>query len=105
MEFIFVILDYFSTLTKRIALYEWGGPLVIGIASGVLSYIHNTDLLYEIIQNAIPVIATLLGFTLAALTLFLTGNSKIEEAKSFMTEKKISGVKISLYKLIVISNR
>ena len=87
MEFLFVILDYFSTLTKRIAFYEWGGPLVIGIASGVLSYIHNTDLLYEIIQNAIPVIATLLGFTLAALTLFLTGNSKIEEAKSFMTEK------------------
>ncbi|MBR0272765.1 MAG: hypothetical protein IJQ59_01565 [Bacteroidaceae bacterium] len=103
MEFLFVILDYFSTLTKRIAFYEWGGPFVIGVTSGVLSYIHDTDLLYEIIQNAIPVIATLLGFTLAALTLFLTGNSKIEEAKSFMTEKKISGVKISLYKLIVIS--
>lgn len=102
-EFIFVIGDYISTLTKRVALYEWGIPVVLGITSGVLSYLNDTNLLYNVIQSAVPIIATLLGFTLAALTLFLTGNSKIEDAKKYMTEKKVSGKRISLYKLIVIS--
>ena len=102
-EFLFVIGDYISTLTKRVAIYEWGIPVVLGIASGVLSYLNDTNLLYNVIQSAVPIIATLLGFTLAALTLFLTGNSKIEDAKKYKTEKKISGKKISLYKLIVVS--
>lgn len=102
-EFLFVIGDYISTLTKRVALYEWGIPMVLGITSGVLSSLNEDNLLYSVIQNAVPVIATLLGFTLAALTLFLTGNSKIDEAKKYMTEKKVSGKRISLYKLIVIS--
>lgn len=102
-EFLFVIGDYISTLTKRVALYEWGIPMVLGITSGVLSFLNEDNLLYSVIQNAVPVIATLLGFTLAALTLFLTGNSKIDEAKKYMTEKKVSGKRISLYKLIVIS--
>ena len=60
-------------------------------------------MLYNIIQNSVPTIATLLGFTLAALTLFLTGNSKIEDTKNFITKKKISGKPISLYRLIVVS--
>jgi len=102
-EFIFVIGDYISTLTKRVALYEWGIPVVLGITSGVLSYLKDANLLYNVIQSAVPIIATLLGFTLAALTLFLTGNSKIEDTKKYMTEKKVSGKRISLYKLIVIS--
>lgn len=102
-EFLFVIGDYFSTLTKRVAIYEWGIPVVLGITSGILSYLNEANLLYDVIQSTVPIIATLLGFTLAALTLFLTGNSKIEEAKKYMTEKKVSGKRISLYKLIVIS--
>lgn len=103
LEFVFVILDYFSTLTKRIAFYEWGIPLILGITSGLFSFWNSPNLLYNVIKEAIPIIATLLGFTLAALTLFLTGNSKIEEAKRFLTEKRIAGKKISLYKLIVVS--
>ena len=103
LEFLFVIADYFSTLNKRIAFYEWGIPILLGIASGVLSFIHNDKVLYTIIQSSVPIIATLLGFTLAALTLFLTGNSKIEEAKSYLTDKKISGKTISLYRLVVVN--
>lgn len=102
-EFILVIFDYVSTLTKRVAIYEWGIPLFLGITSGVFSYLNDINLLYNVIQSAVPIITTLLGFTLAALTLFLTGNTKIEDAKKYMTEKKISGKRISLYKLIVIS--
>lgn len=90
LEFLLVIADYFSTLNKRITFYEWGLPILLGITSGILSFVNNGNVLYNIIQNSVPIIATLLGFTLAALTLFLTGNAKIEEAKSYLTDKKIS---------------
>ena len=103
LEFIFVIIDYLSTLNKRLVVYEWGFPILLGITSGALAFVYNNSILYSIIQGAVPIIATLLGFTLTALTLFLTGNSKIEEAKSFITNKNISGKPISLYRLIVIS--
>ena len=102
LEFLFVIVDYFSILNKRIAIYEWGVPILLGITSGIFA-MHNDVSLYDVIQNSVPVKATLLGFTLAALTLFLTGNSKIEEAKKFVTGKVILGKKVSLYRLIVIS--
>ena len=103
LEFLLVIADYFSTLNKRIVIYEWGLPMLLGIMSGVFSFINNDNVLYDIIQNSVPIIATLLGFTLAALTLFLTGNSKIEEAKNYITNKKILGKAISLYRLIVVN--
>ena len=102
-EFLYIIADYFSTINKRIAFYEWGVPILLGITSWVLSFINNDNVLYNIIKDSVPIIATLLGFTLAALTLFLTGNSKIEEAKNYITNKKISGESISLYRLIVVN--
>lgn len=102
LEFLLVIADYFSILNKRIAIYEWGIPIILGITSGVFA-IYNDVSLYSVVQNSVPVIATLLGFTLAALTLFLTGNSKIEEAKNYITNKKILGKPISLYRLIVVN--
>lgn len=103
LEFLFVVVDYFSTLTKRIAIYEWGIPILLGITSGILSFINKDQVLYNIIQNSVPIIATLLGFTLAALTLFLTGNAKIEEAKKYITNKKIPGKHIPLYRLVVVT--
>lgn len=103
LEFLLVIADYFSTLNRRIVFFEWGIPILLGITSGILSFVYNDEVLYNIIQSSVPIIGTLLGFTLAALTLFLTGNSKLEEAKTFITKKKISGKPISLYRLIVVS--
>lgn len=102
LDFLLVIADYFSILNKRIAIYEWGVPIILGITSGVFA-IYNDVSLYSVVQNSVPVIATLLGFTLAALTLFLTGNSKMEEAKIYITNKKILGKPISLYRLIVVN--
>lgn len=61
------------------------------------------DVFYIVIENSVNVIATLLGFTLAALTLFMTGNANIEETKKYMTNKKVRGKSISLYRQIIIS--
>ena len=81
LEFIYIIIDYFSTLDRRTVIYEWLIPIVIGVVGGIMSYLFEDVLLYDIIENSIQIIVTLLGFTLATLTLFLTGNSKVEETR------------------------
>lgn len=93
LEFLYIIADYFSVLKKRILFFEWGIPIIIGIASAIVAYIYDSSILYIVISDVVPIIATLLGFTLAALTLVLTGNSKIDETKQYMTDKEISGQK------------
>lgn len=103
LEFIYIIIDYFSTLDRRTVIYEWLIPIVIGVVGGIMSYIFEDVLLYDIIENSIQIIVTLLGFTLATLTLFLTGNSKVEETKKYLIPKKIRGKNISLYRFIIIS--
>lgn len=101
-EFIFVLIDYFSSINKRIAIYEWGIPAILGCAIGWYSmYSDNINLPYEAIKELIAFLTTLLGFTLAALTLFLTG--RVEHTKEYLTNKMIRGKKISLYRLTVIS--
>ena len=101
-EFIFVLIDYFSSINKRISIYEWGMPIVL---SGIIGWsaIHsdNINLPYEVIKELIVFLTTLLGFSLAALTLFLTG--RVEKTKTYLTNKMIRGEKISLYRLTIIS--
>ena len=36
IEFLFIVADYFSTLNKRIAFYEWGIPILLGIVGGLV---------------------------------------------------------------------
>ena len=83
-EFIFILIDYFSSINKRISIYEWGMPIVLSVIIG-WSAIHSdeTNLPYEVIKELIVFLTTLLGFTLAALTLFLTG--RVEKTKTSNT--------------------
>ena len=101
-EFVFILIDYFSSINKRISIYEWGMPIVLSVIIG-WSAIHSgeTNLPYEVIKELIVFLTTLLGFTLAALTLFLTG--RVEKTKTYITNKMIRGKNISLYRLTIIS--
>ncbi len=85
-EFIFILIDYFSSINKRISIYEWGMPIVLSVIIG-WSAIHSDEinLPYEVIKELIVFLTTLLGFTLAALTLFLTG--RVEKTKTYITNK------------------
>ena len=101
-EFIFILVDYFLSINKRISIYEWGMPIVLSVVIG-WSAIHSYEinLPYEVIKELIVFLSTLLGFTLAALTLFLTG--RVEKTKKYITSKMIRGKNISLYRLTIIS--
>ena len=102
VEYLFIILDYLSTLNRKIFIYEWGIPILLGCTSGYL-YVYQEINLYLFVAESITFIATLLGFTLATLTLFLTNNSHLEKIKQLDSRKKVRGQPISLYRLLVIN--
>ncbi|MCK9155942.1 MAG: hypothetical protein M0P12_07500 [Paludibacteraceae bacterium] len=85
----FVIFDYILTYNWRIFIYECVIPFVIVYLSSVDYYI--------IVDSSLNSVGILLGFSLAALTLFLTGNDNIQKTKGFQTGIKVRGEEISLY--------
>jgi len=102
-EFIYVFLDYFSVLKKNEACFELLCPLLISVFSAVYAIAKgNGDIQYKFIQDVVPFIGTLLGFTLAALTLLLSNARLEEKAQQYSTKRTIRGVYVSMYKLIVV---
>ncbi|GEM_PF-3639563 len=95
-----IIPDYICTRNKLIS----GGTLIcliLGVVVMLLAF-YNQINLYEIISEYNIFICSLLGFTLASFTLFLSNEAKIKELKSFKTKKQIGSKNISLYRLVCI---
>ena len=102
IEFIFVFIDYFSTLEKKSFMHDWGIAILISSISIFINS-HKDINTYSFINEANSFITTLLGFTLASLSLFLASNIHIDKLKHIKTNKTIRGKKISLYKLLLIN--
>ena len=102
MEFLFVIYDYFAILKKRILLFEWGIPSITGVVCLILSLGFGIDSQYGIIEKSFGYVGTLLGFTLAALTLLLSCE-KMKEACEYQLETLLHNRKATLYELVVVS--
>lgn len=78
-EYLYVILAYADMLKKGEKRFEIYIPAIIAITSFIYSLIScNYIVQFDFIKEIIPFIETLLGFTLAALTLLLS-NNRIEE--------------------------
>lgn len=103
LDFIYVILDHFSTLNKNEKWFEWGIPIFLSVVGVIVYVCFNPLIQYDIIKEIIPFLGVLLGFTLASLTLLLSNDKVKNSTQQYMTERKIRGEKISLYKLIVVS--
>lgn len=102
MEFLLVIYDYFAILKKRILLFEWSIPSIIGTVCLILSLGFGIDSQYGIIEKSFGYVGTLLGFTLAALTLLLS-SEKMKEAREYQLETVLHNRKATLYELVVAS--
>lgn len=102
LEFLYIFLDYFSTLKKRTIVFEWGLPILTGTTCMFLSYLLDINSQYIIIEKSFEYVGILLGFTLAALTLLLS-NDKMKDARGYQTDVIIRGRKASLYDLVIIS--
>lgn len=103
LDFIYVILDYFSTLTKKEKWFEWGIPIFLSVVGGIICVSFNLPIQYDIIKEIITFLGVLLGFTLASLTLLLSNDKVRTSTQQYSTQRKIRGKAISLYRLIVVS--
>lgn len=103
LDFLYVILDYFSTLTKSERIFEWGIPSILGVLGAVICLLDNPQMQYDLIKEIVPFLGTLLGFTLASLTLLLSNDNVKSTTQQCSTERKIRGKTISLYVLVVVS--
>ena len=100
LEFLFVLVFYYTTLSWRDVLFE----IVIPILISVLFYFFGQDTGQSVlIADSINFSRILLGFSMASLALFLTKNGNLGETKDYMTKRKLMGKPVSLYKYVVLS--
>ena len=102
-EFLYVILAYFEALRKNETIYDILIPAIIAFASFIYTILsHNNTIQIDFIIEVMPFVGTLLGFTLAALTLLLS-NTRIEgKTRSFPTKREIHGNTITMYEFLVV---
>lgn len=78
-EYLYVVLAYFDVLKKNEKRFELWIPAIIAIISLIYTLISsNYNVQLKFIKEVLPFVETLLGFTLAALTLLLS-NDRIEK--------------------------
>lgn len=105
LEFLFLVYDYFKTLSLRTFIYEWLLPALIGLLSFVsIRWVHLTINYTLFVNSSITLLGVLLGFSIMVITIFTTSsNPNIEAIKTKMTEYTIFQNKISLYRLLLIN--
>lgn len=102
-EYLYVILAYFDVLKKNEKRFELWIPAVIAILSLIYTFLSgNYTIQLNFIEEVLPFVGTLLGFTLAALTLLLSNNRIEEKTRTFPTERKIRGKDITMYEFLVV---
>lgn len=105
LEFLLLIADYFRTVTKRIFIFEWILPFVIGVGIFLLLFFgSSTSATIVFKDNAINLLGILVGFSITIITILTTGQGKnLDEIKSKVTDIKINNEKITLFRLLLIN--
>jgi len=105
LEFFILIVDYFRTLNKRIIIYEWLLPLVLGLIIFFLLKIGaNVNATKIFKDNSINLLGILAGFSITIITILTTGHSRnLEQIKKVETKVKIGNNKVTLYRLLLIN--
>ncbi|AHM59213.1 hypothetical protein D770_04730 [Flammeovirgaceae bacterium 311] len=105
LEFFYVIADYFKTLDKRKAIFEWLIPLLISII--ILVFIKDDSqqkLLESLCSNAVSLLGVLIGFSIASVTLLATSTSdNMVRIRSIQTKYKIGKKPLTLFSLLHVN--
>jgi hypothetical protein len=102
LDFLYVPVDYFSTLKRKECTFELLIPFLISIGSLCYSVFIDVNSQYHFIQSVLQFMETLLGFTLAALTLLLSNSHIEEKTKKYQTHRQKRGKPITMYELLVV---
>lgn len=104
LEFLILTFDYFKTLSWKTIVYEWILPLLFSLIC-LLCYCQEDFSGYaKFKESSINILGVLLGFSIAIITILVTGSGKnLNEIKKKKTSIQIGGDEISLYDLILVN--
>lgn len=103
--FLFPISDYFVTIKKSEFVTDFILPLIftIIIHFTIIVNITDTDII-DNLGNIINLLAILIGFSITCITLLSsTGSKNVDDLKHKDTNRKIAGIPVTLYRLLLIS--
>jgi hypothetical protein len=105
IEYIHPIKDYFSTVKVSELLFDWAAPLAITLLLYKFTLSSIKPETVETINGySINLLAILVGFSIASLTILTANNSKnIEDLKEHVCQRMIRGRPVTLYRLIVLN--
>ena len=107
LEWIYIFLDYYSSMDKKTAISEIFIPMAISfVCSFIYSYSNIAEKALNKLSEIFPsAISILIGFTAMIVTLLITSESdKIKLLKNTGTKKAIRKKSVSLYQRIFIQN-
>lgn len=100
LEFLYIPLDYLSTLTKAERWFDFIIPSILGVGS-IYFDCQSPGIQLTYIKDFIPFDEILLGFVLAAFALIASSEKFKTIANSYPSQRKIRGVSVSLYRVLV----
>jgi hypothetical protein len=105
LEFLLLFIDYIKTVNKRIFIYEIVFPLIIGLAVFFLLRTgHQVSSCAGFRDSSLTLLGVLAGFSITIITILTTSQSKnIDAIKLNITDFKIGGKKISLFRLLLVN--
>jgi hypothetical protein len=105
LEFLLLIADYFRTISKRVFIFEWLLPFIIGIGIFLLLFFGSTTNATVVFKdNAINLLGILVGFSITIITILTTGQGQnLDEIKNKKTNIKINKEQITLFRLLLIN--
>lgn len=102
LDFFYVFKDYIKSLRREHVFFEIVVPFIISMICFLLISNDDWELSYSAVKTSMGILGDLLGFSLAAVALFLTGNNQIEKLKEEIAKNmEIDGKPVSLYRLVV----
>lgn len=105
LEFIYLILDYFKTISRRIFIYEWIVPFLISLTVFAFLLCGSSTASTTVFKdNSINLLGILVGFSITIITILTTGQGEnIEAIKKKKIQVIIAGKKISLFRHLLIN--
>lgn len=100
LDFLYIPLDYYSTLTRKEKIFEICIPALIAISSCILE-LRGYVIQLRFIEKFIPYAEILLGFILTALSVLVSSDKFRNTASKFPSGRSIRNVPVSLYRTLI----
>lgn len=100
IEFLYIPLDYLSTLSRKERLFELILPMLL-TGGSCFCEIRGMKVQLDYIEKFVPCAEILLGFILTALSVLASSEKFKSSANNYPSDKRIRNVPVSLYRVLI----